>query len=96
MHQDVDTDYDAIVVGAGFAGVALIHYLREAGLSLQVYDRASDIWRNLGLEPLSRGRNRQRGILLLPRFFKRGAAGMDVVKALPRQSGNAILSPFCC
>jgi len=43
MHQDVDTDYDAIVVGAGFAGVALIHYLREAGLSLQVYDRASDI-----------------------------------------------------
>ncbi len=36
-------DYDAIVVGAGFAGLCLIHYLREAGLSLRVFDRASDI-----------------------------------------------------
>ncbi len=38
-----ETDYDAIVVGAGFAGIALIHYLREAGLSLKVFDRAPDI-----------------------------------------------------
>jgi cation diffusion facilitator CzcD-associated flavoprotein CzcO len=37
------TDYDAIVIGAGFAGLAAIHYLREAGLSLRVFDRASDI-----------------------------------------------------
>lgn len=36
-------DYDAIVVGAGFAGLALIHYLRKAGLSVRVFDRASDI-----------------------------------------------------
>ncbi len=36
-------DYDAIVIGAGFAGLALIHYLREAGLSIRVFDRASDI-----------------------------------------------------
>ena len=36
-------DYDAIVIGAGFAGLAAIHYLREAGLSLRVFDRASDI-----------------------------------------------------
>ncbi|MEE4146338.1 MAG: NAD(P)/FAD-dependent oxidoreductase [Halieaceae bacterium] len=36
-------DYDAIVIGAGFAGLSLIHYLREAGLSLRVFDRASDI-----------------------------------------------------
>jgi cation diffusion facilitator CzcD-associated flavoprotein CzcO len=36
-------DYDAIVVGAGFAGLALIHYLREAGLSVKVFDRAADI-----------------------------------------------------
>ena len=37
------TDYDAIVIGAGFAGLAAIHYLRDAGLSLRVFDRASDI-----------------------------------------------------
>jgi cation diffusion facilitator CzcD-associated flavoprotein CzcO len=36
-------DYDAIVVGAGFAGLALIHHLREAGLSIRVFDKASDI-----------------------------------------------------
>ncbi|MFN3232269.1 MAG: flavin-containing monooxygenase [Alphaproteobacteria bacterium] len=36
-------DFDAIVIGAGFAGLAAIHYLREAGLSVRVFDRASDI-----------------------------------------------------
>ena len=36
-------DYDAIVIGAGFAGLSLIHYLRDAGLSMKVFDRASDI-----------------------------------------------------
>ena len=36
-------DYDAIVIGAGFAGLSLIHYLREAGLSIRVFDRAADI-----------------------------------------------------
>jgi cyclohexanone monooxygenase len=36
-------DYDVIAVGAGFAGLALIHFIREAGLSIQVFDRASDI-----------------------------------------------------
>ena len=43
MQTTQDTDFDAIVVGAGFAGVALIHYLRKAGLSLKVFDRADDI-----------------------------------------------------
>ena len=36
-------DFDAICIGAGFAGLALIHYLRKAGLSVRVFDRASDI-----------------------------------------------------
>jgi cyclohexanone monooxygenase len=36
-------DFDAIVIGAGFAGLALIHYLREAGLSVRVFDKASDV-----------------------------------------------------
>lgn len=42
-NQDNPQNFDAIVVGAGFAGLALIHHLREAGLSLRVFDRASDI-----------------------------------------------------
>ncbi|EED34364.1 steroid monooxygenase [Luminiphilus syltensis NOR5-1B] len=36
-------DFDVISVGAGFAGLALIHYLREVGMSIKVLDRASDI-----------------------------------------------------
>ncbi|HKK23678.1 MAG TPA: NAD(P)/FAD-dependent oxidoreductase [Pseudohaliea sp.] len=36
-------DFDAIVIGAGFAGLALIHYLRDAGLSIRVFDKADDI-----------------------------------------------------
>ena len=36
-------DFDAIGIGAGFAGLALIHYLREAGLSVRVFDRATDV-----------------------------------------------------
>lgn len=43
MQVNKPVDYDTIVVGAGFAGVALIHYLREAGLSIKVFDRAPDI-----------------------------------------------------
>ena len=43
MQSSQTTDFDAIVVGAGFAGVALTHYLREAGLTLKVFDRAPDI-----------------------------------------------------
>jgi cation diffusion facilitator CzcD-associated flavoprotein CzcO len=43
MTSQQKPDYDAIAVGAGFAGLALIHHLREAGVSIRVFDRASDI-----------------------------------------------------
>lgn len=36
-------DYDVIAIGAGFAGLGLIHYVREAGLSIRVFDKATDI-----------------------------------------------------
>jgi cyclohexanone monooxygenase len=36
-------DYDVIGIGAGFAGLALIHYIRETGQSIRVFDKASDI-----------------------------------------------------
>lgn len=36
-------DFDVIGIGAGFAGLALIHYLRNAGLSVRIFDRASDV-----------------------------------------------------
>ena len=38
-----DLDADVVVVGAGFAGLYLVHRLREAGLSHVVVEAADDI-----------------------------------------------------
>jgi cyclohexanone monooxygenase len=35
--------YDAIVVGAGFSGLYMLHRLREAGLSARVYETGNDV-----------------------------------------------------
>ena len=35
--------YDAVVIGAGVSGMYALHYLREMGLSVRVYDGASDV-----------------------------------------------------
>lgn len=43
MAAQQSTDYDVIAVGAGFAGLSVVHYVREAGLSVKVFDKASDI-----------------------------------------------------
>ena len=43
MNVKTQPDYDIIAVGAGFAGLAMIHYAREAGLSVRVFDKAADI-----------------------------------------------------
>src|SRR6185295_5490025 len=38
------TDFDAIVIGAGFAGLYALHKLRDQlGLSVRVYEAASDV-----------------------------------------------------
>jgi cation diffusion facilitator CzcD-associated flavoprotein CzcO len=74
------TDYDAIVIGAGFAGLCLIHYLREAGLSVRVFDKASDIggtwtW------------NRYPGAMT--------DSGMVLAETLSRLGGNPALHALC-
>ena len=43
MSSSQQPDYDVIGIGAGFAGLALIHYIRETGQSIKVFDKASDI-----------------------------------------------------
>jgi cyclohexanone monooxygenase len=34
---------EVIAIGAGFAGMGLIHHVREAGLSIRVFDKATDV-----------------------------------------------------
>jgi cation diffusion facilitator CzcD-associated flavoprotein CzcO len=41
--NDTATDYDAIVIGAGFSGLAILHHLREIGLSTLVVDATDGI-----------------------------------------------------
>jgi cation diffusion facilitator CzcD-associated flavoprotein CzcO len=36
-------DFDAVVVGAGFAGLYMLHRLRELGLSARVYEKGDDV-----------------------------------------------------
>ncbi len=38
-----DTDLDVAIVGAGFAGLLLLHRLRELGLEARVYESAADV-----------------------------------------------------
>ncbi len=35
--------YDVVIIGAGVSGMYALHHLREMGLSVRVYDGASDI-----------------------------------------------------
>src|ERR1044071_582927 len=36
-------DLDAVIVGAGFAGVCMLHRLRQLGLSARVFERGSGV-----------------------------------------------------
>lgn len=38
-----DTDYDAVIVGAGFAGLYMLHKLRSMGFSARVYEIGSGV-----------------------------------------------------
>ena len=37
------TDYDVVVIGAGFSGLGLLHYLKQQDLSVRVFDKADNI-----------------------------------------------------
>jgi cation diffusion facilitator CzcD-associated flavoprotein CzcO len=41
--RTVPDELDAVVVGAGFSGLYLLHRLRQAGFSVKVFDSAGDV-----------------------------------------------------
>ena len=43
MSSDNSREYDAIVVGAGFAGMYLVHRLRKLGFSVHCFEAGSDV-----------------------------------------------------
>ena len=88
---------DAVVVGAGFAGLYMLHRLRELGLSARGLRGRRRRRRHLVLEPLPRRplRRREHGVLLL--LLRRAAAGVGVERALrrpsPRSCATSTTSP---
>ena len=58
---------DAVIVGAGFAGMYMLHRLRALGLSARILEAGGWRRRHLVLEPLPRRplRRREHGVLLL-------------------------------
>lgn len=42
-NPEIDTDFDAVVVGAGFAGMYMLHCLRKLGLTARVYEAGGDV-----------------------------------------------------
>ena len=43
MPGDAQTSYDAIIIGAGFSGLYMLHRLRGLGMSARVYERGSGV-----------------------------------------------------
>jgi cation diffusion facilitator CzcD-associated flavoprotein CzcO len=50
----IRADYDAVVVGAGFSGLDMLHKLRELGLCARVIEMADGVGGTWFLEPRSR------------------------------------------
>ena len=53
-------DFDAVIVGAGFAGMYMLHRLRGMGFTARVFEAGKRRRRHLVLEPLSRRALRRR------------------------------------
>ncbi len=65
--SSAERSYDAVIVGAGFGGMYMLHHLRELGFSARVIEAAGRRRRDVVLEPLSGRplRRRERQLLVL-------------------------------
>ena len=84
----VAKSYDVIVVGAGFAGMYLLHRLRGLGLSARGVRAGHRRRRHLVLEPLSRRALRHREHAVFVLVLGRTAAGVGMDRALRRAAGD--------
>ncbi len=79
------TELDALVIGAGFAGLYQLLCLRDRlGLSVKALEAGSGVGRHLVLESLSRRAMRFGKPRLLVHVLPRADAGVGMVRALSR------------
>ena len=80
--MDQPTDYDVVIVGAGFAGMYMLHRARGLGLSARVFEAGERRRRHVVLEPLSRRALRRREHGVLVPVLRGAPAGVGVDRAL--------------
>ena len=51
--REIETTFDAVVVGAGFAGLYMLHRLRGLGLSARVYEAGGGVGEELFVKGLN-------------------------------------------
>ena len=84
---------DVVIVGAGFAGLYMLHRLRGLGMSAVVFEARSRCRRHLVLEPLPGRalRRREHAVFLL--VLAGIAAGMAVERAVRLRSPKSCAMP---
>ena len=82
---------DAVVIGAGFAGLYMVHRLREQGFSVHGFERGGRRRRYLVLEPLPGGALRLGDHVLLVLLPARPGAGVAAHRAVPGAAGHPAL-----
>ena len=86
-----EADLDAVIVGAGFAGMYMLHRLRGLGFTARVFEAGSGVggtwyWNRYPGRAL---RRREHGVFLP--VLRRTAAGVGVDRALCRAAGDPAL-----
>ena len=75
-------DYDVVIVGAGFAGMYMLHRVRGLGLTARVFEAGERRGRHVVLEPLSGRALRRREHGVLVPVLRGAPAGVGVDGAL--------------
>ena len=86
------TRFDAVVIGAGVAGLYQLHRLREEGLKVKVFEAGIQCRRHVVLEPIPRRAIRLAGVHLPVLVFGRALQGVELERALSGATGNGALA----
>ena len=88
--------YDAVIIGAGFAGIYILHKLRQLGLSARVYEAAAGIGGTWYWNRYPGARCDVESMEYSYEFSAEAAAGMGVERALCGTGGNPGVYRTCC
>ena len=86
-----DREVDAVVVGAGFGGMYMLHRLRELGVSVQGFEAGGDVGGTWYWNRYPGARCDVPSLLLLLHLLGRTAAGVALEREVRRPAGDSAL-----